>query len=356
MYNIFHGIWHQWHAIIIFGSICLSTVVIGYIFSWVIKKILSIWKQEKNESNVILGKKWLKILFIAPVLLLAYCVETVFLIPKEYVGYYYHLLNLIVIIFATWLIVQSLYALRDHILKRALKDKNKDSGRDINFRALYTKLNILLKIAVFVIIALGVSIALMTFPTIHQIGVSILASAGVASVVVGFAAQKNLSNLLTGIHIALTQPIKIDDIVKIEGETGAIEEITLSYVVVRIWDKRRLIIPTTYFTEKVFQNWTHTSFDLNGTVILPVDYATPVDELRTALDNILQLTDLWDGKTKELSVTEAKPQSMEVRIVVSAKDSTTLFDLRCYVREKLIEFMQKKHPHCLPKIKLEMEG
>lgn len=342
--------WHQSHTLIIFFAICLSVIIAVIVFRYGLNKTIKIFRQEKSEKFIFLHKNWQKSLVVALILFLLYFVETVFLMPKEYSGYYYHLLSLLIITYLTWLIVQILYSLRDRIVKRT----DTDLTKDMNLRAAFTKLNILLKIAVFAVVIIGISLALMTFPRIHQIGISILASAGIAGVIIGFAAQKSLGNLLAGIQIALTQPIRIDDVVMIEGEFGNIEEISLTYVVIRIWDKRRLVVPITYFIEKIFQNWTRSSFELIGAVVLEVDYATPLNEMRSALDGILGNTNMWDGKTKSLSVTDAKSQTLQLRILVSAKDSATLWDLRCYVREQLIEFLQNNYPHCLPKIRLEV--
>ena len=341
-------VWHQSHAIIIFISICAIVVLAVAMLHWGVKKILRLLRRGKSHRVVLLRKNWQKILVIALTLFMLYCIESIFLMPKEYSKYYYHLLALLVIVFLTWVVVQILYSVRDRMFLRV----DKDVVHDMSMRAARTKLNILLKIAVFAVVVIGISVALMTFPTIHEIGVSILASAGIAGVIVGFAAQKSLGNLFAGIQIALTQPIRIDDVVVVDNEMGNIEEISLTYVVVRLWDKRRLVVPITYFVEKVFQNWTLLYFELIGSVILHVDYITPVDKMRVALDDILANTLLWDGKTKQLAVIEAKEQSIELRILVSAKDSTTLWDLRCYVREEMIAFLQKNYPDCLPKKRL----
>lgn len=342
--------WHQSHTLIIFFAICIGVIITVVAIRYGLKKIIKIFRQEKCKKFILLRKNWQKSLLVALILFLLYFVETLFLMPKEYSGYYYHLLSLLIITYLTWLTVQILYSLRDRIARRT----DKDLAKEMNLRAIRTKLNILLKIAVFAVVIIGISLALMTFPKIHQIGISILASAGIAGVIIGFAAQKSLGNLLAGIQIALTQPIRIDDVVMIEGELGNVEEISLTYVVIRVWDKRRLVVPITYFIEKIFQNWTHSSFELIGTVILEVDYATPLNEMRIALDGILSNTNMWDGKTKSLAVTDAKSQTMQLRILVSAKDSSTLWDLRCYVREQLIEFLQKNYPQCLPKIRLDI--
>ncbi|CAN0603055.1 unnamed protein product [Ectocarpus sp. 12 AP-2014] len=187
-----------------------------------------------------------------------------------------------------------------------------------------------------VILALG--LALMTFDEIREIGISVFASAGVAGIIIGFSAQKLISTILAGIQIAIAQPIKLDDVVIVEGEWGRIEEITLTYVVVKIWDKRRLILPTP------FQNWTKSSSDILGTVFLHMDYRVPFDELRTELTKVLKSTDLWDGEANNIQITDSKAGFVEVRAMVSARDASDAWDLRVLVREKLITFLQKNYP------------
>jgi small-conductance mechanosensitive channel len=174
--------------------------------------------------------------------------------------------------------------------------------------------------------------------------------------VIGFAAQKTLGNLLAGIQIAITQPIRIDDVVVVEGEWGRIEEITLTYVVVRIWDLRRLVLPIGYFLEKPFQNWTRVSADVLGTVYLVVDYTVPVDEIRAQLERIVRESNLWDRKVCGVQVTDASERGIEVRALVSAADSSKAWDLRCEVREKLIAFLQQNYPGSLPRVRAEIQG
>jgi hypothetical protein len=194
----------------------------------------------------------------------------------------------------------------------------------------------------------------MTFPAIRHIGESLLASAGLAALIAGFAARSTLTNLAAGIQIAFTQPIRLGDAVIVEGEYGWIEEINITYVVMRIWDLRRLVIPISYFSEKPFQNWTRNTADLLGTVFLYTDYSLPVDPVRKELQRILESTKLWDGKVWGLQVTNATDRTMELRALMSASDSSTAWDLRCYVREKLILFLQQQFPQCLPKTRAEL--
>tara|TARA_R110002051_G_scaffold180913_3_gene250414 strand:+ start:83524 stop:84588 length:1065 start_codon:yes stop_codon:yes gene_type:complete len=250
-------------------------------------------------------------------------------------------ISTITIIFAfTWLLIAGL-----KIIKRKIIN-NYDVEAVDNYRArkIYTQFNILERIVIVIIIVLGLGIALMSFESIREVGVSIFASAGVAGIIVGLSAQKMIASILAGIQIAIAQPIKIDDVVIVESEWGRIEEITLTYVVVNIWDKRRLIVPTSYFIEKPFQNWTKKSADLLGTIYLYMDYRVSFDALRTELERVLKTTDLWDGVNQNIQVTDSKPTCVEIRAMVSAKDASTLWDLRVFVREKLIIFLQENYP------------
>lgn len=250
-------------------------------------------------------------------------------------------ISTITIIFAfTWLLIAGL-----KIIKRKIIN-NYDVEAVDNYRArkIYTQFNILERIVIVIIIVLGLGIALMSFESIREVGVSIFASAGVAGIIVGLSAQKMIASILAGIQIAIAQPIKIDDVVIVESEWGRIEEITLTYVAVNIWDKRRLIVPTSYFIEKPFQNWTKKSADLLGTIYLYTDYRVSFDALRKELERVLKTTDLWDGVNQNIQVTDSKPTCVEIRAMVSAKDASTLWDLRVFVREKLIIFLQENYP------------
>jgi small-conductance mechanosensitive channel len=188
----------------------------------------------------------------------------------------------------------------------------------------------------------------MTFPAVRQYGLSLFASAGVAGIVAGLAARPVLSNLMAGVQLAMTQPIRLYDAVFVENEYGTIEEITSTYVVVKLWDLRRMIVPLTYFIEKPFQNWTREMTALVGSVMIYVDYAAPVGIIREKLNEILKQSDKWDGKTAALQVTDFKEGTMELRCLMSARSAAQTFDLRCEVREKLIAFLQKNHPEALP--------
>lgn len=234
-------------------------------------------------------------------------------------------------------------------LKFDITIKNNLEGRKAR-----TQIDFLHKLTIVIIMLIGVSVVLMSFSRVREFGTSLLASAGIAGVLIGLAAQKSISNLLAGFQIAFTQPIRLDDIVIVEGEWGKIEEITLTYVVVKIWDLRRLIIPISYFLEKPFQNWTRTSADILGTVFIYTDYTIPIDELRKELKRILlhEGKDYWDGNVGAIQVTNTSEKGVELRILVSSTNADYSWDLRCLVREQIITFIQKNYPDSLPRIRL----
>jgi small-conductance mechanosensitive channel len=231
-----------------------------------------------------------------------------------------------------------------------------DAADNLTARKVQTQLNVLRRILDVLIVFITVGFALMTFPAIHQIGTSVLASAGVAGIVVGLAMKPTLSSLVAGIQIALTQPIRIDDVVVVDGEWGRIEEIHTFFVVVRIWDLRRLVLPLTYFIEQPFENWTRVSADLLAYVVLWVDYSVPVDALRGELTRILKNTKKWKGEVNVLQVVDANDHAVQIRALMDATDSGQAWDLKCIVREELIKFLQQNYPQSLPRYRGEMVG
>ena len=212
-----------------------------------------------------------------------------------------------------------------------------------------TQIRVLVRSADVLLILITFGAALMTFEPVRQYGISLFASAGVAGIVAGLAARPVLSNLMAGVQIAMTQPIRLYDAVTVENEHGTIEEITSTYVVVKLWDWRRLVVPLTYFIEKPFQNWTRETSALIGNVIVFVDYSAPVGVIREKFNEILKQSDKWDEKIATLQVTDFKEGTMELRCLMSARSAGQAFDLRCEVREKLIDFLQREHPEALPR-------
>jgi len=259
---------------------------------------------------------------------------------------------LAIIVTTTWLVVNTLVATRDMIVLRYPADRMDN----LQERRVQTQATVLMRTLSGVAIFIGISTALMTFPDVRQVGASLLASAGLAGLVVGFAAKPVLGNVIAGLQIALAQPIRIDDVVIVEGEWGRIEAITGTFVVVRIWDQRCLIVPLQWFIEHPFQNWTHTSANIVGAVILWVDYALPLEPLRRELERTCKLAPEWDGKVCVLQVTETSERAMQVRALVSSTDSGRNWDLRCRVREGLIGFLQRDFPQALPRQRAEIVG
>lgn len=249
----------------------------------------------------------------------------------------------------TWLAVRAIAGVEQTINLR----HPSDIEDNLRARQVQTQTKVLSRSGMLLVGALGVATILMTFPSVRAFGASILASAGVAGLVIGLAARPVLSNLLAGLQIALAQPIRLDDVLIIQNEWGRVEEITGTYVVLRIWDERRLIIPLQWLIENPFQNWTRTSSQILGTVFLWVDYALPLAPLRTELDRIVHAAPEWDKRVVVLQVTDADEKTMQLRILVSSKNSGLNFDLRCKVREALIDFLQRGYPNCLPRIRIE---
>ena len=212
-----------------------------------------------------------------------------------------------------------------------------------------TQVRVLLRAADVLVVVVTLGAALMTFEPVRQYGVSLFASAGVAGIVAGLAARPLLSNLFAGVQLAMTQPIRIDDAVVVENEWGNIEEITSTYVVVRLWDWRRMIVPLSYFIEKPSQNWTREDSALIGSAFLYVDYGAPVGIIRDKLSEIVKASKNWDGRVINLQVTDAKERTIELRCLMSARNAGRVFDLRCEVREQLVDFLQKHHPGALPR-------
>lgn len=232
-----------------------------------------------------------------------------------------------------------------------LNERQPKNIADFNKRQLNTQLKIIKSIASAIITIICIALIFLSFNSLKQLGSTILTSAGIIGIIVGFASQKTLNLLFAGMQIAISQPIKIGDVLIVENEWGSVEEITLTYVVLKIWDERRLVIPINYFVEKSFQNWTKTSTQLLGTVFIYADYSINVELLRKALNDILNSTSLWDKRAMGIQVTDVNDRTIQIRALVSASNASNLWDLRCFVREKLIEYIKNNTPQNLPKLR-----
>lgn len=279
-------------------------------------------------------------------------INPLIIFPQPLDLYYRKGLHILLIASVAWIIINIFYVLEDLVYRAYDIDiQNNLSGRRVR-----TQFQFLKRFFIIFVVVITIALIFMSFQRVRELGASILASAGIAGIIIGFAAQRSIANLLAGFQIAFTQPIRIDDVVLVENEWGRIEEINLTYVVVRLWDMRRLVLPITYFIEKPFQNWTRTGSDLIGSVFLYVDYTVPVEALRNELNDILEASPLWDKKTSVLQVTNATDKAVELRILVSAPNAPVAWDLRCLVREKMIAFIRDSYPGALPRVRAEMKS
>lgn len=262
-----------------------------------------------------------------------------------------HALLLALFAALTWLAVRFIGAVDVYVKKR--HDVTAADNREA--RRIHTQVTVLSRSLQVIAMIAGLAVALMTFPRVQQVGASILASAGIAGIVVGLAARPVLENLIGGLQIGFTQPIRLDDVVIVAGEYGRVEEITTTYVVLKLWDERRLIVPFSKFISEPFQNWTRTGSELLGTVFIWVDYTAPVERIRAAADAIVRESPLWDGRVFKVQVTEFTEQSMQLRVLVSAAHAGAAFDLRVHVREQLIAFLQRELPHLVPRRRIKLD-
>jgi len=341
-------LFQYWQGFALIGG----AAVAGLIAQYLIFKIIDL---TSRETRTVLDDALVKHCrapsrLILPLLLLHF-VFPIFDLPAGVLIFMKRLFGSLLIASLAWLIINL-----THMLEAALLERFKMDARDnLRARKILTQIQILKKAVIAVVAVLAVAAVLMTFDRVRHLGASILASAGIAGIIIGLAAQRSIGTMLAGLQIALTQPIRLDDVVIVENEWGRIEEITLTYVVVRIWDLRRLVVPITYFIEKPFQNWTRVTADILGTVFLYVDYSAPVDAIRGKFHQILKDSKLWDGKLWGLQVTNATEKTIELRALMSAPDASAAWDLRCEVREKLIDYIKQNYPESLSRHRAEIQ-
>jgi small-conductance mechanosensitive channel len=273
----------------------------------------------------------------------------IFLRRLPFFQFLLHINTLLLIFSIAWISIQSVRA-GAYYLQNKLDIRSADN---LNARKSLTQIKVFKAIANSLIILIAIAVGLLTFEQVRSIGISILTSAGILGIIVGFAAQKSIGMILAGIQLAITQPIRLDDIVIVEGEWGRIEEITLTYVVVKIWDERRLVLPVTWFLEKPFQNWTRSSSEITGTIFLYVDYSFPVENLRNVLPEMLKENPDWDGRILNVQITDTTEKYKEVRILVSSVNSSKNWDLRTALREKLIDYINMNFPDAFARLRIK---
>jgi small-conductance mechanosensitive channel len=262
-----------------------------------------------------------------------------------------HVNGLLLIAAFTALAIGAIGGLADGLIAR----NPSDAEDNLQARRIQTQTRVLARSAMVLVVIGGTAMALMTFPGARQLGASLLASAGVLGIIGGLAARPVFSNLIAGLQLALAQPIRLDDVLIVKGEWGRVEEINGTYVVLKIWDERRLIVPLQWFIENPFENWTRTGANILGTVFLYVDYATPVDAIRAEAKRITEAAPEWDRRVFGVQVTDASEKAMQVRILVSSGNSGKNFDLRCKIREGVLAFLAREYPQALPQVRLQSD-
>ncbi len=340
----------QWDAVLIpVGQISLA-VLAGLLVHWVVFALLPRVSSGlgRDVDQIFVRRLRGPSLLVFPLLAVQVVLPAVAALPPV-VG---HLLTLAVYAALTWVLVAVLGGLEESVKRR----HDVDVADNLEARRVHTQVSVVTRSAMVVVVIVGAAAALMTFERVRALGTAMLASAGLAGLAIGLAARPVLENLFAGLQIALTQPIRLDDVVIIDGEWGRVEEITVTYVVVRIWDQRRLIVPFSKVISDAFQNWTRHSAEILGTVFVHTDYTVPVDAVRQELQRIVEEAEQWDGRVCVLQVTDLKPTTMELRALVSAKDSGSAWDLRVHIRERLIDFLQREFPESLPRTRVALSG
>jgi small-conductance mechanosensitive channel len=323
------------------GCAIVAGLFVKFIFSLYLKK--SAQKEDFSLFRSIIRRLGKPLNFFLPLIILNLLLPLM-RIKASYVPFISKIVEILISISVAYLLVGVLKVCEDYVY-HAYNLHKPDNLRE---RKIRTQLQFLRRVLIWLIFIVTVCIILLSFENLRRLGAGLLTGVGVGGIIIGFAAQRSLANLLAGFQIAFTQPIRIEDVLVVEGEFGRVEEITLTYVVLSIWDQRRLILPINYFIEKPFQNWTRTNAELIGTVLLYLDYNVPVDALRQELKRLLKDQPLWDERVAAIQVTNATERTVEVRVLLSASNSGNAFDLRCYIRENLLAFVQKNYPQSLP--------
>ncbi|MCC5868755.1 MAG: mechanosensitive ion channel [Gammaproteobacteria bacterium] len=328
-----------------------AALIAGYLLRWVIQGLLQ-WRATRADARLVqsLARRaavplgWvLSIAMVYAVLPMA--------MPAEWIEPARQATWVVQVLAIAWFLARLLMVAEDVIVSRLGVEK----ADNLRARGMQTQLKVVRQIIVLVVVLLALIVILMSFERLRELGTGLLASAGLAGLVLGLAAQRTLSNLIAGFLVAIAQPIRMDDVVIVEGEWGRIEEITLSYVVVAIWDRRRLIVPISYFLDRPFQNWTRTESKILGPVMLHLDYRVPVDAVRAKVESLVKDHPDWDGEVCGVQVVDTTPREVTVRVLISAADSGRAWDLRCFLREALIGWLAEDYPEALPRTRAVME-
>lgn len=328
-------------------SIALGAILLGLIIKGIFKLIARNYSRKSEGYSLLrsisfhLGRP---ATYFFPLLLLKASIPFMYIGPRFEV-ILTRITTVLLIIAISAMLIAFINVLQEIVINRFTLHKE-DNLRE---RKIRTQLQFLRKLTIALIITLAIIAILLTFESMRRLGAGLLTGVGVGGIIIGFAAQKSLGSLLAGMQIAFTQPIRIDDVLIVEGEWGRVEEITLTYVVINIWDKRRLILPINYFIEKPFQNWTRTTAEILGTVMFYLDYTAPIDVLKEEYYRLLATNPLWDKKAKAFEVTNITEKGIEIRALFGAANSGDAWQVRCFIREHMIKFIQANYPDCLPR-------
>ncbi len=337
----------DWETIAPATGLLLAALAAGYVVNRVLRAVARRARQRRDRLAARIVDVVAPPASIALPIALLMIASSMMPLPAAWLASMRHALLIGLMLCVTWLGVRTVGA----IARRILMEHPVDIADNLAARRVQTQTRVIGRIAQAAVALLGISCVLMTFPAVRQVGTTLLASAGVIGLVAGIAAKPVFGNLIAGLQIALSQPIRLDDVVIVEGEWGRIEEITSSYVVVRIWDERRMIVPLQWFIEHPFQNWTRRNAELLGSAMLWLDYRTPMDALRAELQRICETDARWDGRVCVAQIVETDRSTVQVRLLVSARNSGDLFDLRCAVRERMVDFLLAHHPEALPRMR-----
>lgn len=308
-------------------------------------------KPDKVLARSLLANLRLPTAILVPLIVMEGTVASLALSPRT-TSILLHVFGIGVDLAAGFLVIRATYVVDDLILARYRIDRSDN----LRARQIQTQIQVFRRITVVVVSVISAAVALLTFRQVQAAGAGLLASAGIVGLVAGVAARPVITNLFAGLQIALSQPIRFDDVVVVDGQWGRVEQIALTYVVVQVWDLRRLVLPISYFIEHPFENWTRRSSEVLGWVFLEVDYTAPIDAIRARFDEIVCQSAQWNGRVKVLQVTGSNSSTMQLRALMSADDSSSSWDLQCEVREKLITWLQREHPDALPRQRAQLVG
>jgi small-conductance mechanosensitive channel len=339
------------HELVVAVPALLVAVALGAAIAFVVIRLVrALNARHRNEVRTAALRR-LRDPFVVVLPLLAMLGALHFVrLTAEAQGDFHHVIALLLVAVAAWALARSLEVIEDLVL--AFYDI--DSADNLKARKLQTQIRVFRRVLVVVIVMVAVAIGLYSIPSVRLAGAGLLASAGIVSIIAGIASKPVASNMIAGIQIALAQPIRLDDVVVIEGHWGRVEEISLTYVVVRVWDLRRLVLPISYFVTNSFENWTKNTADILGIVHMEVDYTAPVGVIREEFLDICANSPDWDGQVARLQVTQLGVSTMQLRFVMSSSDSSKSWNLQCELREKMIKFLQEHYPEVLPRVRAEM--